>query len=834
MNSTAEIMAKLASMSAAEKAGIDALLAEGPIWVPQQGPQVMAYASKADILFYGGSAGGGKTDLMLGLCLTDQDQSIIFRREAVQLIGIEKRMTSILGTRKGYNSQDGVWNLPGGKCMELGSVKEPDDWIKYQGRPHDIKCVGRGTLVRMSDGRYKPMESIVVGDFVATLEGSKAVTKTFVMRKQAVTAKMIVSGRVIAEQVQSRTHRILSPSGWVCRDTSMDHGASSPTQHHGVCKSEGLSLQTSGQTSSIPQEKCLDLAQQQEQPQGRAGCQLRSGSCAASEVSNQGTGFAAFVYRLSGVVQRSSKNALQVLLQPFAALLGQGLALPFSAHGATDVLSGSSLADFQVDCSSDPRRDGEQPHADPGRGLQCLLLLVDAGQQNPKDSASDGQGKTPTHTRRIESYAHPYTKEKRRIQAEFLEASLQFHDAGEQDLFDLTVADANHYITAGGIVNSNCFDEICHFTEMQFRTLIGWMRTDNPSIRQRVVCAGNPPTDAAGEWVKRYWAAWLDPNHHNPAKPGELRWYVSDEKGMDMEVPGPEPVMVGPELMTPKSRTFIPSSVDDNLFLSSTGYKATLQSLPEPLRSQMLRGDFNAGTADPAWQLIPTEWVKAAQARWKYRVERGPMTVLGLDPCRGGRDKTGIARRHGQWFDKMISIDGSVTKDGPSTAGVVVPLVRNGAPIAVDGIGIGSSALDFLVTMNLLVHAVIGSEGSTQMDKMGNLRFRNKRAEMYWRLREALDPEAAEPIYLPPDAELMADLCAVRYKVVTMGQKSAIQIRDKDEIREVLGRSPDKGDAVAMTFAADIPRPAREAKKASWRDRLAITGRQQRGSAQAA
>jgi hypothetical protein len=75
------------------------------------------------------------------------------------------------------------------------------------------------------------------------------------------------------------------------------------------------------------------------------------------------------------------------------------------------------------------------------------------------------------------------------------------------------------------------FDEITHFTESQFRTLIGWMRTDNPKVRQRVVCAGNPPTDAEGEWVIRYWAPWLDPLHPNPAKPGELRWFVADEEG---------------------------------------------------------------------------------------------------------------------------------------------------------------------------------------------------------------------------------------------------------------------------------------------------------------
>ena len=80
-------------------------------------------------------------------------------------------------------------------------------------------------------------------------------------------------------------------------------------------------------------------------------------------------------------------------------------------------------------------------------------------------------------------------------------------------------------------------------------------------------------------------------------------------------------------------------------------------------------------------------------------------------------------------------------------------------------------------------------------------------AAKYWRLREALDPTNPNPISLPPDPELLADLAAVRYKVVTMGKVAALQMRDKDEVREVLGRSPDKGDAVAMTFVSSIPEP---------------------------
>lgn len=53
---------------------------------------------------------------------------------------------------------------------------------------------------------------------------------------------------------------------------------------------------------------------------------------------------------------------------------------------------------------------------------------------------------------------------------------------------------------------------------------------------------------------------------------------------------------------------------------------------------------------------------------------------------------------------------------------------------------------------------------------------------------------------------------------------AAIQISSKDDIRLVLGRSPDKGDSVAMTFVADIPQPEPKPRPKSWRDRLRESG----------
>ena len=73
--------------------------------------------------------------------------------------------------------------------------------------------------------------------------------------------------------------------------------------------------------------------------------------------------------------------------------------------------------------------------------------------------------------------------------------------------------------------------------------------------------------------------------------------------------------------------TFLQAMLWDNPYYMDAGYMATLQSLPEPLRSQMLLGDFHAGMQDDPWQVIPTEWVRLAQKRWMERKKRwhGPI-----------------------------------------------------------------------------------------------------------------------------------------------------------------------------------------------------------------
>ena len=343
-------------------------------------------------------------------------------------------------------------------------------------------------------------------------------------------------------------------------------------------------------------------------------------------------------------------------------------------------------------------------------------------------------------------------------------------------------------------------DEASNFLEQQARFLMGWVRTTDPDQHCQTLMTFNPPTNADGRWILDFFAPWLDPKHPNPAKPGELRWFATID-GADVEVPDGCPFMQGDELVTPLSRTFIPSRITDNPHLVGTGYMAQLQAMPEPLRSQMLYGDFQAGIQDDAMQVIPTAWVEAAQARWRPLERKPGMDSLGVDVARGGRDNTVIARRHGQWYDVPLVYPGTDTPNGPAVAGLVVAAARDQAPIHLDVIGVGASPYDFLVEAQQPVFGVNVSEAARGSDKSGRLQFFNLRSELWWRMRELLDPEGNSGIALPADKRLLADLCAPKWSM----RGAKVYVESRDEIVKRIGRSPDWASAYLLA-AMESPR----------------------------
>ena len=217
----------------------------------------------------------------------------------------------------------------------------------------------------------------------------------------------------------------------------------------------------------------------------------------------------------------------------------------------------------------------------------------------------------------------------------------------------------------------------------------------------------------------------------------------------------------------------------------------------------MRDGDFGAGLDDDVWQVIPTEWIKRAQDRWtEQKPIDTPMTALGVDPSRGGRDETVMSPKYGtRYFAEQIVIPGTGAPDGQTVAGLCIANAQKRTRIGVDVIGIGASVYDHLKDLigdrveELNGASTRRSEGKT--DSSGRLEFKNDRAYDHWMLREALDPKSGMDLAIPPDRALAADLAAPRWKL--SGGK--IQIEEKADIKKRIGRSPDRGDALINVHA---------------------------------
>ena len=140
-----EILAKLDKMSPSQLSKLEKLanqVVPDQVWYPhpQNNPQCQAYYSKADITLFGGSPGGGKTALGLGLALTQHKRSLIVRKQFTHLTGIVDNLQGMLGSSAGivrgnrpnYKSPEGrliIFEGMGAEGIDEGKQGNPFDLI---------------------------------------------------------------------------------------------------------------------------------------------------------------------------------------------------------------------------------------------------------------------------------------------------------------------------------------------------------------------------------------------------------------------------------------------------------------------------------------------------------------------------------------------------------------------------------------------------------------------------------------------------------------------------------------------------------------------------------
>ena len=141
-----------------------------------------------------------------------------------------------------------------------------------------------------------------------------------------------------------------------------------------------------------------------------------------------------------------------------------------------------------------------------------------------------------------------------------------------------------------------------------------------------------------------------------------------------------------------------------------------------------------------------------------------------------------------------------------ATTARVLPYLAGGDVTAVvDSIGVGGGVVDRLRELRQPVLPYTGSAGTRALDRTRQYGFVSTRAAAWWHLRELLDPAFDAAVMLPPDDLLLSDLNAPTWDVTT-GVPPKIRLEKKEDVAARLGRSPDRGDAVVMSFWADALR----------------------------
>jgi hypothetical protein len=194
--------------------------------------------------------------------------------------------------------------------------------------------------------------------------------------------------------------------------------------------------------------------------------------------------------------------------------------------------------------------------------------------------------------------------------------------------------------------------------------------------------------------------------------------------------------------------------------------------------------DFSASAED---QLISIATAEEAARRFLREDQYNfAAKVLGVDPARFGDDKSVIFPRQGLAAFKPRVMQGI---DNMRLADAVASAIEKFHPDAVFiDAGNGSGVIDRLRQMG---HAVIEVNfGGKPIDS----RFLNKRAEMWWGVKEWIAAGGT----IPNMPELKQDLASPTYYY---NASNKLCLESKDEIKARIMRSPDLADALALTFA---------------------------------
>jgi hypothetical protein len=165
---------------------------------------------------------------------------------------------------------------------------------------------------------------------------------------------------------------------------------------------------------------------------------------------------------------------------------------------------------------------------------------------------------------------------------------------------------------------------------------------------------------------------------------------------------------------------------------------------------------------------------------------------MGLDVGEFGSDANCACFRYGGFVERLVTwggVDTIITGD----RGTAEYKSRNVSSVKVDATGVGAGVAPHMQRDGCSASAVKVASSPTESSELGE--FQILRDQIWWACREWLRTDSGS--MLPPDELLVEELATPTYEIVN----GKIRVMRKDTIRELLKRSPDRADALCLTFA---------------------------------
>lgn len=195
--------------------------------------------------------------------------------------------------------------------------------------------------------------------------------------------------------------------------------------------------------------------------------------------------------------------------------------------------------------------------------------------------------------------------------------------------------------------------------------------------------------------------------------------------------------------------------------------------------------------------IVPLAWVEEARQRPHQQDAR---EWAGLDVARFGNDDTALITGTGNGPWEVTIRHGHETME-VAGLGMAYLASRRGT-LAVDVIGVGAGVYDRIREQRppgTVLDVNVGAAPDHDPDLLVNLR-----AQLWWDVRNALDPRSAEPLSLQrlddhDYQRLRAELTTPVYRMTSGGK---VQIESKDEMKARGLPSPDLADAFCLAIYA--------------------------------